>query len=227
MSEFIFMLTRDDVTVADAAAICEALEDPRLRSVGFKDVGLPVSELRNVVDILHGQGRTVYLEVVSESREDELRSVTAGVELGVDYLLGGVNASDALAVLGAGQAGIKYFPFAGEIMGHPSVLLGPAPSIVRSARQLAAMDGVAGLDLLAYRFVGDCERLLAEVVGAVDVPVIAAGTIDSLDRIRAVTRAGAWAFTVGTAAFEGRFVTGAPLPDQLRAILDAADRAAV
>jgi hypothetical protein len=225
MGEFIFMLTRDDITVSNARELCLELDDARLRYVGFKDVGLPFAELHELVDILHDQGREVMLEVVSEHRDDELRSVAAAIDLGVDFLLGGVHVSEALAVLDVHDGEIGYFPFAGEVWDHPSVLLGSVASVVASARRLCARDGVDGVDLLAYRFEGDPDALLTEVVRAVEKPVIAAGSVDSVERVRAVARAGAWGFTVGTAAFERRFAPGRPLHVQIQAILEAAEAA--
>jgi phosphoribosylformimino-5-aminoimidazole carboxamide ribonucleotide (ProFAR) isomerase len=53
------------------------------------------------------------------------------------------------------------------------------------------------------------------------VPVIAAGSVDSVQRIQALTDRGVWAFTIGTAALDGQFVEGAPLEAQLRAVIDA------
>jgi len=223
VAEFIFMLTRGDVTVADARAVCEALDDDRLRYVGFKDVGLPFAELRELVEVLHAQGREVMLEVVSERREDELRSISAAVGLGVDYVLGGVNVGEAAAVLGAGPGDLRYLPFAGEVVGHPSVLAGSIESTVASAEALCDRDDVDGIDLLAYRFAGDAPALLRAVVAAVSKPVIAAGSVDTVERVRAVADTGAWAFTVGTAAFERRFAPGEPLAAQLRAVLDTAE----
>lgn len=225
MSEFIFMLTRDDVTVPEAKELCLGLDDERLRYVGFKDVGLPFAELRELVEILHDQGREVMLEVVSEHRDDELRSVSSAIELGVDYLLGGVHVTEALAILGAFDGEIRYFPFSGEVWDHPSVLLGTVASVVASTRRVCARDGVDGVDLLAYRFEGDPDALLTAVVQAVDKPVIAAGSVDTVERVRAVASAGAWGFTVGTAAFQQRFAPGEPLDVQINTILEAAEAA--
>ena len=53
--------------------------------------------------------------------------------------------------------GIRYCPFPGRIVGHPSLLRGSIEEITQSAVELAAMDGVGGLDLLAYRYDGDVE----------------------------------------------------------------------
>ncbi|HLG76588.1 MAG TPA: HisA/HisF-related TIM barrel protein, partial [Ktedonobacteraceae bacterium] len=125
-------------------------------------------------------------------------------ELGVDYLLGGTHAAEVVKLL-AGTS-IRYFPFPGRIVGHPSLLRGSIEEIVASAQELASMDGVSGLDLLAYRYDGDVEALTRAVVQSVDVPVIAAGSIDSAQRIQSVARAGVWGFTVGSALFEGAFL---------------------
>ena len=52
--------------------------------------------------------------------------------------------------------------------------------------------------------------------------MIAAGSVDSPARIQALAERGVWAFTIGTAALDGKLVPGAPLNEQLRAALDAA-----
>jgi len=97
--------------------------------------------------------------------------------------------------------------------------------IVASAVALSRTPGVAGLDLLAYRFAGEVEPLISAVVAAVDCPVVVAGSIASLERVRTACRLGAWAFTVGSAAFDLRFAGEKNLRGQLSAILDAADQA--
>jgi phosphoribosylformimino-5-aminoimidazole carboxamide ribonucleotide (ProFAR) isomerase len=65
------------------------------------------------------------------------------------------------------------------------------------------------------------EALVEAVVAAISVPVIAAGSVDSVERIRALADRGVWAFTIGTAALDGEFVDGAPLQAQLRAVIDS------
>lgn len=222
MPEFIFMLTRDDQTVPDALEVYRQVEDiPGLRYVGFKDIGLPVPQLKQLAEAIHRGGQTVMLEVVSLSEEDELTSARAAVEIGADYLLGGKRAEQVLSILAS--SGIKYFPFCGETVGHPTQLRGSMDEIVADAIRLAGIPGVDGLDLLAYRFDGDVARLVNAVAAAVSVPVIAAGSIDGFERIDAVSRADVWGFTVGSAIFESRFAAG-PLRTQLRSILGAASR---
>lgn len=220
MSRFIFMLTHNDVTVADARSVFAEVADLKIPFVGFKDIGLPVPELKALAADIRGNGQEVMLEVVSQTREDELRSVRAGAEIGVDYILGGTHASEAVEILAG--TGIKYMPFPGKIVGHPSTLTGTPAEIVASARALAATDGVAGLDLLAYRFSGDVESLIADVVKSIDAPLIVAGSIASVERVKIVCGLGAWGFTVGGAVFDRSFDGEKTLRGQIQAILDAA-----
>jgi hypothetical protein len=220
MPEFIFMLTRNDVTVEDAFEVYDEVRDTGLRYVGFKDVGLPFDRLKRLTEAMHEGGHEVMLEVVSEEKEDELRSARAALDLGVDYLLGGTHAGEVTEMLSG--TGIRYCPFPGRIVGHPSLLRGSIEEISQSAKDLAAMDGVWGLDLLAYRHDGDVEALVRAVVESVEVPVIAAGSVDSEERIRTLAEAGVWGFTVGSAIFEGRFAyNGASTREQVETVLAA------
>src|SRR5258708_10776354 len=149
--EFIFMLTRNDVTVPDAVRHAnEAAKIKGISIIGFKDVGLPFDTLHAVVDTIRANGRTVAMEVVSLDEDDERRSAEAAVRLNVDLLLGGTRPQIVSDVIR--DSDIRYFPFPGTIVGHPSVLSGTKEEIVRSAERLAAMPGVHGLDLLAYRW---------------------------------------------------------------------------
>ena len=223
MIEFIFMLTRNDQTVPDAMAVYDQLRDSELRYVGFKDIGLPAAELRALAAEMRADGREVFLEVVSEHAADELRSVEAALDIGVDWLLGGTHPDEALAILDqVGPPGTpgrpRYCPFPGTIVGHPSILQGTSESITASARELTARPGVDGLDLLAYRWDGDVPALVRSVVDASAGPVIAAGSVDSAKRIDDLAAAGAWAFTIGGAIFDGRL----PVDPSIRAQVDHA-----
>jgi hypothetical protein len=221
MAEFIFMLTWHDATVSNALEVYDEIRSLPLRYVGFKDIGQPVDVLRRLTEELHADGREVMLEVVSERIEDELRSVAAAREIGVDWLLGGTHPDDALPLLDG--SGLRYCPFPGIVRGHPSVLTGSVDEIVESGRSLTARAGVHGLDLLAYRYQGDVDRLVTEVLASSSGPVIAAGSVDSIERIEALARLGVWAFTVGSAIFENRFPAHATLRDQVACVLKAAD----
>ena len=225
MPEFIFMLTQNDVTIEDAFEVYDEVRDAGLRYVGFKDVGLPFDRLEALTEVIHEGGQEVMLEVVSEEKEDELRSARAALDLGVDYLLGGTRAEEVSEMLSG--TGIRYCPFPGRVIGHPSLLRGSIEEIVESARRLTAMGGVRGLDLLAYRYDGDVEALTRAVVEAVEVRVIAAGSVDSEERIRNLAEAGVWGFTVGSAIFEGKFAhNGASAREQVETVLAASRQGA-
>ncbi len=223
MPEFIFMLTHEDVTVENALEVYDEVRDAGLRYVGFKDVGPPFDELKLLAEAIHEGGQEVMLEVVSERKEDELRSARAALDLGVDYLLGGTHA-DEVAEIVAGT-GVRYCPFPGRIVGHPSLLRGSVEEISESARRLAAMDVVWGLDLLAYRYDGDVDALVRSVVGAADAPIIAAGSVDDAEKIRRLTDSGVWGFTVGSAIFDGSF-PGGSVRDRVEGVLATSRTAA-
>lgn len=215
---FIFMLTRNDRTVEDAADQLQTALGLGVRHIGFKDIGLPITQLKALNAAIKAGEATSYLEVVSLDRDSEIASARAALEIGVDVLLGGTRAEDVLPVIAGSR--IQYCPFPGRIVGHPSVLEGSLEDIVESARALAAHDGVHGLDLLAYRFKGDVPALMQAVCAAVAKPVYIAGSIDAPDRIAIVKQAGAAGFTIGTAALEGKYpAAGASVPDQLAAII--------
>ena len=149
MINFIFMLTHHDRTVPHAEEVLAEVRGTGLAFVGCKDVGATPARLRDLVARAHDDGLEMMLEVVSTSRDDELASVRAAMDAGFDWVLGGTHAADAAALLAG--SGIRYCPFPGSIVGHPSVLRGEIDDIARSAEELTALDGVQGVDLLTYR----------------------------------------------------------------------------
>ncbi len=219
MIEFIFMLTRDDVTLEDAREVYASVAGTGLRHVGCKDVGLPREELQAFMDEVKANGHTTWLEVVSETEEATLESARVAAEIRPDHLIGGTLIEPVQEILAG--TGVKFWPYVGQIVGHPCLLRGSVSEIVADTERAAAL-GVDGINLLAYRYDGDVDELVRAVVGASDLPVICAGSVDSVQRIQALDAAGAWAFTIGTAALDGVLVDGAPLEGQLAAALDAA-----
>jgi hypothetical protein len=221
VSEFVFMLTHDDATVANAEEVLEGLLDSGLRYVGFKDVGAPQSALRDLVGLAHDADMEVMLEIVSTSAEDELRSLRAALEIGVDWVLGGTHPDEGVSILR--DAGVRYCPFPGTVVGHPSVLEGSVDEIAEHARRLGETEGVHGLDLLAYRHpTADPVALIRAVVQALEGPVIVAGSIATPAQIADVDAAGAWGFTIGGAIFEGRLPGGESISGQVAAVLELA-----
>jgi pyridoxal biosynthesis lyase PdxS len=222
--EFVFMLTHHDRTVDDPSGVYEQVRGSGLRYVGFKDIGATLAQLRDVCDRAHADGLEVMLEVVSTTREEELRSVAAAAEIGVDWLLGGTHPEDGLEILNeAGGFQPRYCPFPGTVVGHPSILRGDIAQIAESGRRITALDGVFGLDLLAYRHESaDAAELTRAVVRAASGPVIAAGSVASTAQIVALDQAGASGFTIGGAIFEGRLPGGPSVAGQVAEVLRAA-----
>lgn len=201
--ELIVMLTHYDETVKNALELFEECKDLPVKYWGFKDVGLPASQMKELVGCMKAAGKTTALEVVSLSEEEGLAGARLAVEGGFDILMGTVyyhSISDYLR----GQP-VRYYPFPGKISGHPSLLEGTIPEIAGHARFLQGQ-GVDGLDLLAYRYSGDVPELMKSVIKNISIPVICAGSIASKERIIQVREAGAWGFTIGSAFFEHKFV---------------------
>ncbi len=165
MIHFIFMLTHSDATVPNALEVLEELSETELRYVGFKDVGASAEQLKAITEAAHAQGLEVMLEVVSTSAEDERRSLEAAREVGVDWVLGGTNPDMGTEILAGAE--VRYCPFPGTVVGHPSVLEGKIEEIAEDTARLTSTPGIDGVDLLAYRHAtADIESLVRAVVAA-------------------------------------------------------------
>ncbi|NPV87429.1 MAG: hypothetical protein HPY45_15625 [Anaerolineae bacterium] len=215
--EFIFMLTYNDETVHNAFELFAECKDLPIRCWGFKDVGLPPDQMKQLVKTMKDAGKTTFLEVVSLTEEAGLRGAQLAVEAGFDVLMGTVFFDSINDFMRTKPT--RYYPFPGKVYGHPSILDGTLDEVVAHARFLESK-GVEGLDLLTYRYTGDAPALLRAVVQAVSVPVVSAGSIESYDRIAEVWRAGAWGFTIGTACFDKKFVPQGSFRDNLKAVCD-------
>ena len=223
MSDFIFMLTHHDKTVKNCIEIFEEIKHLKFKYIGFKDIGVPKEKLINLGKRIKDSGKELFLEVVSLNEEDEVKSAKVAVELNVDYLMGGTRVNVISEIIKPTK--IKYLPFPGKIVGHPSVLDGTIDEITKSAIDLSSNKYVYGLDLLSYRFKGNVEELIKSVVNKTKVPIVSAGSIDSEEKIKIVSALGVWAFTVGSAAFEKKFANGSSkIVDQLEDILKLSNK---
>ena len=203
MIDFIFMFTRQDQTVEDCLETFEAIERVGVGHLGFKDVGVDRETLRELNRRIKASGAVSYMEVVSTTPEDCLTSARTAVDIGVDRLLGGTQVADILALLNG--SGIEYLPFPGRPEGHPTRLGGTPQSVAEDCRRFADQ-GCAGVDLLAYRATeADPLDLVRAARGATDGTLVVAGSVDSPARIKDLESAGADAFTIGSAAFDGSF----------------------
>ena len=220
MTNFIFMLTHNDVTVPNAIEVFKEIQDTEVVSVGFKDVGLPLEALRTLVGFMRRNGKTIFLEVVSENKKEAMRSVKNAIALDVDYLIGSTFIEQTLRSL---RGKIGFMPYIGKVVGHPCMLRGKLEEIVGDAKRVEGL-GVAGINLLAYRYDGDAAQLMISVKSAVDIPIIVAGSINSFERVRKVTELGMWGFAIGGAVFEKKFAPEGDLRDQITAVIREAKR---
>jgi hypothetical protein len=222
--DFIFMLTRSDRTIEDAAYLVDAACELGVRHIGFKDVGVPVPTMQELAARIRQQGGVAYLEVVSTTPEAVLRSLEAACALDVDRILGGTDLEAATRILGELS---RYFPFPGRPMGHPTKLAGTADLVAEHCRTARAM-GCGGVDLLAYRATeADPLDLVRAARNALpDRTLIVAGSVNSTKRIHALAEAGVDAFTIGSAVFDGAFSPAkGSFRGQILDILEACDTA--
>jgi hypothetical protein len=218
--DFIFMLTSQDRTVPDSLDVLEQIAPLSLRHIGFKDIGADAATLRALNAGIKAMGAESYLEVVATSPEAALNSARIAAEIGVDHLLGGTQVHETLALLRGTET--RYYPFPGTPIGHPTKLGGDEAQIAAHIVDFIAQ-GCAGVDLLAYRAI-DADPLAlvraARVACGARNKLICAGGVDGPARIAALRAAGADAFTVGSAVFDGSFAPGAGgIVVQLREIL--------
>jgi hypothetical protein len=206
--DFIFMLTRADRTVPDCLDVLAQIAPLGLTHIGFKDIGADEPVLRALNAGIKARGAQSYLEVVATSAEAALTSARIAASIGVDHLLGGTQIPETLAILQG--AGVKYYPFPGTPIGHPTKLGGDAAQIAAHTANFIAQ-GCAGVDLLAYRALDADPLALTRAARAACGPkgrLICAGGVDSPARISALRDAGADAFTIGSAAFDEVFAPG-------------------
>jgi hypothetical protein len=215
--ELIVMLTHHDMTVSGAIDLFDECKDLPVTHWGFKDVGLPHDQMKELVRHMKAAGKVTFLEVVSLSEEEGMAGARLAVEAGFDILMGTVYFDSIYQYL-KGKP-IQYYPFPGHVYSHPSILDGSIEEIVQHAIYLQSR-GVQGLDLLGYRYVGDARKLLQEVVKATSIPIVCAGSIASYARIAEVWEARAWGFTIGSAFFEQKFVPGGSFKANTQAVTE-------
>ncbi|MDX2445743.1 MAG: hypothetical protein QNK29_00915 [Desulfobacterales bacterium] len=213
--ELIVMLTYNDQTIEKAEETFDSMKDLPVTHWGFKDVGLPEEKMARLVEKMKAAGKTTYLEVVSLSQEEGESCARLAAKLGFDVLMGTVYYDSILEI--TKSSGLKYYPFIGDVYGHPSVLSGEFDLYSNQIHELTKK-GVDGFDLLTFRYTGNAEELLEKVAQQVKVPLISAGSIDSFRRIDLLRETETWGFTIGTAFFEKSFVPGGSFSENMMAV---------
>lgn len=222
VTQLIYMLTKDDVTIPNALEVVDEIMDTNLRYIGFKDPqegGLSPDKYKPLMAKLRETDMEIFIEVVSESEELNLRSAKLAVDLGVDFVCGGTFIDSSMQAIAGTDIG--FFPYIGEIVGHPCVLEGTIKGMVEEGK-MVKKKGIAGINLLAYRRepASEVPLLIQEVQKAVGLPLIIAGSINSFERIDKMKELGVWTFTIGGAIQDGIFVPGGTIKENINAVLD-------
>ena len=215
--KMIVMLTYHDQTVKDAAQVFESCRDLPVQDWGFKNIGIPTDQMKELVALMKDAGKTTYLEVVTYTEEECLDAAKLAIECDFDYLMGTVYFESVHEELK--KANLKYFPFCGKVWGNPSILGDTYEDVIEGAKRFEAL-GVEGTDILAYRFVGDAEELLRRFMKEVDFPVVVAGSIYSHARMDFMKELKPWGMTMGSALFDKKFVPDGSFRDNLKHVVE-------
>lgn len=210
------MLTIDDKTIVNAIEVFEEIKDTGVKNFGFKDIGLPFEKLKVLAKNIKECGHKIFFEIVSATEEETITSVNRAIELNVDYIIGGKYVDIVQKEIEGHK--VEYFPYAGEIVGHPCLLEGSINEIV-SETQKYIEKGVGGINILAYRYNQNPEELISALRKNITKPIIIAGSVNSEQRVNFLKSNQIDFFTVGTAIFEKDFVKDGSYSQQIEKLL--------
>ena len=214
--KMIVMLTNHDKTTEDAIELFENCKNIPVEHWGFKNVGLPVDQMKRLVRNMKNANKKTFLEVVSYTEKECIEATELAIECEFDYLMGTMFYQSVYDLLK--DKPIKYMPFCGKISGSPSVLEGSINDIIAHAKSIKEKN-VYGLDLLAYRYTGDPLKLAKKFIEEIKLPVIIAGSINSFEKLEKVKKLNPWGFTIGGAFFNKKFVKGGSFKEQIERIV--------
>lgn len=200
--ELIVMLTHNDKTVSNAIEVFEQCMNTPAKYWGFKEAGIPIGEMKTLCKMMKDAGKTTFLEVVEYTEKECFAGAEMAVECGFDVLMGTMYFESINNYIK--DNGIKYMPFIGKIENRPSILKGSIDEIIAEGDSLIK-EGIYGIDLLGYRYVGDAVELNRRAVSEIDLPICLAGSVSSYQRLDEVKAANPWAYTIGSAFFENKF----------------------
>jgi hypothetical protein len=212
----IVMLTHNDQTVKDAIEVFESSKDLNVKHWGFKNIGLPVPQMKTLVKNMKDAGKTTYLEVVTYTEEECLAAAKLAIECGFDCLMGTLYFPSVGKLV---KDQIKYFPFCGKVWDNPSILGGTIDEIIADANHLKEL-GADGIDILAYRFTGDPVELIKQYAKRVEIPTVIAGSIDTFERIDFMKEINPFGFTMGSALFNKKFKKDGSFRENLKIVAD-------
>ncbi len=198
----IVMLTHNDQTVENAYDFFQRCKNSKVTYWGMKEKGISIEEMKRLCSFMKECGKTTVLEVVAYTESECINAARVAAECEFDILMGTLffDSVNELCKI----HNIKYMPFVGKVDKRPSVLEGSVEDMINEAESYIKK-GAFGVDLLAYRYKGDAQKLIEEFMSRVKIPVCIAGSINSYERIECVKNAGAWSLTIGGAFFENKF----------------------
>ena len=211
------MLVQNEKTVPDILDRWDAIKHIDVDCWGFKDVGLPMEDLRTLCQNMKATGKKVTMEIMTETKEEWINSAHFAVEAGVDDCMGGKFDKDVMKILHDG--GLTYYPFIGRIEGYPHMLHGTVEEIVGLAKE-AVEGGADGICLPIYRFLGDIDELTAALLKEIKLPIVSAGTINSKERIIESIHNGIAQLNIGSSYFSGDFAKGGDLAENIQNTVD-------
>lgn len=200
--KLIVMLTHNDHTVKNAKEVFENCKNSSAEFWGFKEEGIPHSEMKELFSAMKKCGKTTFLEVVAYNEAKCLSGAKLALECGCDVLMGTLFFDSVNEF--CQKNNIKYMPFVGDVHERPSILEGSVDSIIKEAKEYIKK-GVYGFDLLGYRYTGDKNELISRFVKEVDAPVCVAGSIGSFEKLDFLKKLNPWSITIGGAFFENKF----------------------
>jgi hypothetical protein len=218
--EFIFMLTHHDVTIPNALQVLEEVKNTGLKCIGCKDIGLNLKQYEELFTNFGKYGIESFLEVVSYSEQEHFQGIDLALRVGADNLIGGMPSYTKKTVdyLRQKRARTHFFPYIGRITGHPCALGGTIEEIINDGKD-AEKFGINGINLLLYRYANDQRKLLRATRKELNVPLIVAGNVADFTQIEELKESNVWAFTIGGAVLEKKFVENGSTNEQIQAIL--------
>lgn len=208
--ELIVMLTLNDRTVKNASQVFDQCKNSKAKYFGFKEEGIPLSQMIKLYNSIKACGKSTVLEVVAYSEYEGLAGAKIAAECGCDILMGTMYFDSILDF--CKSKGIKYMPYVGNVVERPSVLEGSIDGMIAEAKECLEK-GVDGFDLLGYRYTDNARELIERFVKEVDAPVCIAGSVDSYERLDELKDIEPWSFTIGGAFFNNRF--DGTIPEQI------------
>jgi uncharacterized protein related to proFAR isomerase len=215
------MLTHNDVTVPNALDTIEVVKETSLRCIGCKDIGLDFDQYHELFARMKNYGMQSFLEVVTFNEEDHFKGVNLALKIDANYLIGGMPqfTEKTMKYIQKRRSDLKYFPYIGEVVGHPCVLQGSIDQLIEDGKQAEEL-GVDGVNLLLYRYKGNQTALFNKVIETLKVPIIVAGNVSNFQQIDELKRRNIWGFTIGGAIFEGKFDMRKSIKEQIQVVIN-------